>query len=374
LPTKSERRIAVEYKKQLLKTILSIPTVTGREEGVTNFLLSYASAQGWDAYEHSGNVYISKGNQDGYVPCFAAHTDTVHDLDTINILEVQLPHPKVKPNEDGSMYNVACYKAINDEGEATGCGGDDKAGVYIAIEMLHRVENAKAAFFRAEETGCHGSRASDDTFFDNVGYCIQFDSPENDRSTFTCNGVQLYSDEMAETIRPILEENGINRHMHDPYTDVSILKSKYDFTCMNLPAGYYNMHTPHEYVVIEDTQKSIEVALKMVEILGAKKHTYVVEEKEESWLDSVAWGSLDPYDDDIDVPAVTEIDYFGQVLEVSYSYLGLIDDNYDEAMLYVHELILDGEYVSDDDTFDHIEAILNTSHSDKLVANHRTQA
>ena len=41
-------------------------------------------------------------------------------------------------------------------------------------------------------SGCHGSRKADPNFFNNVGYAIQFDAPENWMITEYCMGVKMF--------------------------------------------------------------------------------------------------------------------------------------------------------------------------------------
>jgi hypothetical protein len=138
--------------------------------------------------EHN-NVYATKQTtkelpEDFYFPCVVSHTDTVHNLDTINIREENLY------NAQGELK--LSYKAYNNEGKPTGIGGDDKCGVFACLTLLHELPNVKAAFFVSEETGCHGSLKASEEFFSNVGYGIQFDAPENWMITEKCFGQVLF--------------------------------------------------------------------------------------------------------------------------------------------------------------------------------------
>ena len=60
--------------------------------------------------------------------------------------------------------------------------------------------------------------------------------------------------------------------MVHPYTDVYALKSKFDFSCINISIGYYQYHTKNEYVVIEDVFNGIDMGKKMIQELGYKKY------------------------------------------------------------------------------------------------------
>ena len=62
--------------------------------------------------------------------------------------------------------------------------------------------------------------------------------------------------------------------MIHPYTDVAMLKMKFDFSCINISCGYYNYHRPSEYVVVDDLMNAIDTAYTMIKKLGYDKHEY----------------------------------------------------------------------------------------------------
>jgi acetylornithine deacetylase/succinyl-diaminopimelate desuccinylase-like protein len=214
------------------------------------------------------NVYATKQNDPTieYFPCVVSHTDTVHNLDSINVREEDLPNTQKELK--------LALKAYNDHGQPTGIGGDDKAGVFACLTLLDELPNLKAAFFVSEETGCHGSGKADPEFFKNVGYVIEFDAPENWMVTEYCFGQQLFDreSEFFEVADKILTEGmkGNQEYMVHPYTDVYALRGLFDFQCINFSIGYYNYHTPYEYVVIEDVFNGIEMGREMINTLGYK--------------------------------------------------------------------------------------------------------
>jgi putative aminopeptidase FrvX len=207
--------------------------------------------------------------EDFYFPCVISHTDTVHNIDTINISEEMLPNAQREIK--------LSYKAYNDQGKPTGIGGDDKCGVFACLTLLEELPYLKAAFFVSEETGCHGSLKASEDFFSNVGYGIQFDAPENWMITEKCFGQVLFDrdSEFFNTCDKILTE-GMNQndmeYMVHPYTDVYALRGKFDFSCINISIGYYNYHTKNEYVVVEDVFNGIDMGRKMIEDLGNRLH------------------------------------------------------------------------------------------------------
>jgi len=259
---------------QLLKEVLSVPTYTYQEDLMVQFIVDWLKSNNIEYYvdEHL-NVYAIKQTgelpEDFMFPCVVAHTDTVHKLDTINVREEMLPNTK------GELK--LSLKAYNDSGNPTGIGGDDKCGVFACFELLKELPNLKAAFFVSEETGCHGSKMADPSFFTNVGYAIQFDAPENWMVTETCYGAKLFDrdSEFFEKCDKVITEGMSNRkYMIHPYTDVYALKTKFDFSCINFSIGYYRYHTNQEYVVVEDTFNGVEMGKQMIESLGYQKYTH----------------------------------------------------------------------------------------------------
>jgi putative aminopeptidase FrvX len=271
---------------ELLKNVLSVPTVTYQEERMVAFLVNWLTENNIEHFvdEHN-NVYATKQestelSEDFYFPCVISHTDTVHGIETININEEMLLNAQKELK--------LSYKAYNDEGNPTGIGGDDKCGVFACLSLLKELPYLKAAFFVSEETGCHGSLRASDDFFKNVGYGIQFDAPENWMITEKCFGQVLFdrNTEFFTSCDKVLTEGMKEemRYMVHPYTDVYALRTKFDFSCINFSIGYYNYHTRHEYVVVEDVFNGIDMGKKMIESLGYKLHYKELVKSKNSYL------------------------------------------------------------------------------------------
>ena len=258
---------------EFLKEVLSVPTKTYQEDLMIKFITNWLEENGisYNLDKHN-NIYAVKQTDEfiDYFPCVIAHTDTVHSIDSINIREI------FSVNEQEELK--PSLKAYNDFGNPTGIGGDDKCGVYACLELLKELPNLKAAFFVSEETGCHGSKKADPNFFMNVGYGIQFDAPGNTMVTEICMGTKLFErdSEFFTSCDEVLNETfqGKQVYWSNPYTDVYVLKNIFDFSCINISIGYYNYHTPNEYVVIEDVYNGIKTGKKMIDKLGNKKYKF----------------------------------------------------------------------------------------------------
>ena len=251
---------------QLLRSVLAVPSVSTREGHMIDFLRETLSDMGIAHYiDDYGNVYATKGDGPGVYPAVCAHTDTVHDIEgRLHIAE-----------EFTSLG--AILRAYTPEGHKTGCGGDDKAGVFVCLELLRIMPRLKAAFFVSEEIGCVGSSHASPEFFANVGYCIEFDSPNGDIISFSSDGMQLFDEhgKFAEVAVPIMDTHGMTRWQIHPYTDVAMLRRKFNFECLNLPCGYHMMHSREEFVVLAEVENAIRVGER---IIGqAKDRHYVLE-------------------------------------------------------------------------------------------------
>lgn len=255
---------------ELLKEVLSIPTKTFNEKHMIEYLADYLTKNNYEYYiDIYSNIYVTKGviGENEYYPCVIAHTDTVHDIDKINIIEFE--------GMNGQGQPKLALKAVNDKKKPTGIGGDDKCGVFACLEVLKELPVIKAAFFVSEEQGCIGSKNADAKFFSNVGYAIQFDSPGNNAITEFLMGKKMFSREsdFFKKCNKIVLENFTSdtQYKYHPYTDIYCINMLFHIECMNLPIGYYNYHTKHEYVIIEDVFNGIKSGLQMIKDLGLTK-------------------------------------------------------------------------------------------------------
>ena len=255
--------------KEKLKELLSIPTKTWEEERLINYLIGHFEEKGY-LYEvdDMGNLYVTKGISE-YYPLVLAHTDSVHEIVDYVVVEQYLPNSQ---GED----KLALKAYTKEGGLPTGIGGDDKAGVFICLQLLEKFDVIKGFFPVAEETGCHGSRGAKEKFFKDVGYAIQFDSTENDTMSLSLMGVQLFEQksEFFDKTRNIILEHGFTEWRHHPYTDTMVLKERFNFACLNFAAGYYNYHTRNEYVVVEDVKNSINLGENVIKELGNKFYEF----------------------------------------------------------------------------------------------------
>ena len=335
-----------------LKDVLSVPTKTYQEDNMVNYIREVLDTIPGVKYytDDMDNVYATKGvlSESEYYPMFIAHTDTVHQLvDQIIVKEEML----IKPNTFGVKFNDQSFlslKGYTSDDNPTGIGGDDKCGVFLALELLLTLPKVKVGLFVSEETGCHGSSKCDPNFLKDVGYAIQFDAPGNSLITEVCSGTRLYEKdgEFINLIKPLFEESMevVSDEQSHPYTDVSQIKRKGDFSCINFSCGYYNMHTKDEFVVVDDMERALAFAIESVSVLGLNKYRY--EYQQPTWKSYGDLFDVNDFDDDtlfedeIDMErlTVTTSDE-GMTIESKFTGDMVMLDN--EEMLEIYEVIRD---------------------------------
>lgn len=241
----------------LLKDLLAVPTVSWCEHLMVDWLVSHVirNVKGAtvtvDPYR---NVYVVKGSA-ALSPCVAAHIDTV-----------QFPRP-VEIIQEGTRL------VGNVDGQQAGIGADDKAGVFVCLNMLSRFDDIRAVFFATEEVGCQGARRADPKFFDGVAYLIEYDCPSRNMLSYTAGGERLFANR-GEFIRrawPVLQKHGTTLWQHHPYTDVMEIRRRFPISCLNLSCGYYNWHADNEFVSLPDVELAIAQGAELIRILGSHR-------------------------------------------------------------------------------------------------------
>lgn len=233
----------------MLKEILSIQSESYNQWRMFAYIIRQISVlEDTECYVDDGNIYITKGNADTY-PCIVAHMDTVHDIvEDLTPIEI-----------DGKITGFNRVKM-----EQTGIGGDDKVGIYIALQCLKLFDNIKVAFFRDEEVGCHGSYAADMAFFADCRYVLQCDRMGSSDFIVNGAGVELSSPEFLSAVEPYLFGHDY-MPAHGSITDVVALKENgLDICVANISCGYYNPHSDTEYVKIADVENCLSLVISII--------------------------------------------------------------------------------------------------------------
>lgn len=240
--------------------VLKVQSCSGEQWRMFAFIVRFLKSNNIDFYVDSGNIYATKGSADSY-PCIVAHMDTVHPIvEDLHIL-----------NFNGNLtgFNRATM-------QQTGIGGDDKVGIYIALECLDKLDYLKVAFFRDEETGCDGSAEADMSFFSDCRFVLQCDRRGNSDFIVNASGIELSGTDFQFDVMPITEKYGY-QFANGAMTDVMQLKCDgLNIACANISCGYYRPHSEDEYVNLNDVSNCLNMVIDIcTHLTGTYEHTYV---------------------------------------------------------------------------------------------------
>ena len=204
------------------------------------------------------NVFIRKGRAD-YYPCVAAHLDTVQPLRPVEIVQ-----------QGGVLIG------LDKQGQRAGLGADDKAGVFVCLELLERFDDLAVLLFAAEEIGCVGARHASDAWFQDAGYVIEFDCPGRGLVSYTSSGERLFANggEFIQTAAPVLQAHELTRWQRHPYSDVMALRQRFALSCLNLSCGYHNWHQANEYVAVAEVAAAVKAGEALIGALGCRSYPF----------------------------------------------------------------------------------------------------
>lgn len=165
-----------------------------------------------------------------------------------------------------------------------GIGGDDRAGVYIVLEVIKRY-NCSVLFCEDEEIGCVGSGKFAETKLAkelDFNYIIEFDRANANDAVF----YQCANPDFEDFITKEFYEKA-----YGSFTDICEIAPVIGCAAVNLSCGYYNPHTIDEYVNLTEMEESIEAACKILERTTENdKFEYIDEE-----YDYEDWGYVNEY-------------------------------------------------------------------------------
>lgn len=139
-----------------------------------------------------------------------------------------------------------------------GIGGDDRCGIYMIFKIIKKY-NCSVLFCEDEEIGMVGAEKFTRTELAKelkFNYMIEFDRKgSNDAVFYECD-----NPEFEDFITKEFYETN-----HGSFSDISTLAPVIGCAAVNLSCGYYNAHTPNEYVVFSEMENSIKQACKILD-------------------------------------------------------------------------------------------------------------
>lgn len=174
----------------------------------------------------------------GTVPVLlVAHMDTVHQ-DNVKLICY---------SRDGNVIM-----------SPQGIGGDDRAGIYMILQLL-KTHHCHVLFCEDEECGGIGAKCfASSGIIPDVNYIVELDRRGSQDAVFyDCDNPEFT--EFVCSFGFVQDEGS--------FSDISIIAPALGRAAVNISSGYYNEHTRHETIDLRDVQRNI---LRLRAMLSAK--------------------------------------------------------------------------------------------------------
>jgi len=145
-----------------------------------------------------------------------------------------------------------------------GVGGDDRAGIYIVMEITRQL-NCHILFCEDEECGGVGAeRFCASGISPKVQFIVEFDRRGRDDAVFYgCDN---------RTFVHFVESYGFTE-AQGSFSDISLIAPHLGIAAVNLSTGFYNAHSETEYIRLDDIGSIIDRAIPLIANV-AKQYKY----------------------------------------------------------------------------------------------------
>jgi len=150
-------------------------------------------------------------------------------------------------------------------------GADDRAGVYAALKLAHTGCNILLTDYE-EQGGIGAQAAAQELQFPGVRLFIELDRQG-------CNEYVYYSSSLPQAIKCYVESYGYVEN-YGTYSDISELEG-FRIPAVNLSIGYYDQHTRHERLHLDEMELTIARVKSMIANPPDKLHK--VRKSRERW-------------------------------------------------------------------------------------------
>ena len=249
--------------------LFSVPAGSNNESLMTIYVIDFCRKNNIPYYiDQNNNIICDKGA--GLKPTFCAHIDTVHYYE--NGYMVYLDNDKIRAHDNDNFF--------------VGCGGDDKAGIWVCLQVLLKLDNVLCVFFSSEESGGEGSNNIDTTIFDNSKFVIGIDRYGNSDIINNYCGDKTTSQEFETDIKPIRKIFGY-KYNSGYFTDALNLFSRgIGIVCVNISCGYYEHHSDTENVDVNELYTCYLLCLHFAGLTERYEHKRTIRKAKTKYIGS----------------------------------------------------------------------------------------
>lgn len=204
-----------------------------------NYLVDYLKGKGYDEIQQDDEAFIYAKGESPIL--MVAHLDTVHR---------ELPQDVFYDEKQRVLWSPQ------------GIGGDDRAGVYGILKILEHCK-PHVIFLHEEEVGGVGASWAANTLnIPKVNFMIELDRKGSDDAVFYDCGNQEFQDHILSF--------GFKLN-YGSFSDISILSPEWDIASVNLSIGYYNEHTPREFIKLDELDATVDKVINIIKCSDSNK-------------------------------------------------------------------------------------------------------
>lgn len=200
------------------------------QQALKKVLMSELTRMGYRTRTKKGFIYAK-----GSLPVMlVAHMDTVH----------KEPVKTICYSKDGTIVM-----------SPEGIGGDDRAGVYMILQIIKK-HRCHVLFCEDEEVGGVGAQEfAGSDIKPEINYIVELDRRgSNDAVFYDCDNPEFTKFVIGFGFK---EDMG-------SFSDISVIAPELKVAAVNISAGYYHEHSRHEFVDLCVIEKNIGLVGKMV--------------------------------------------------------------------------------------------------------------
>ena len=215
-----------------------------------NYLCNYLCGVGYKIKTGDGYIFAK-----GDIPVLLiAHMDTFGK---------EIPKTILKQTTKNGIRIVANNTIV---------GGDDRCGIWMIMNIIKQVK-CHVLFLEDEEIGCVGAKKFAETnhidyIKENISFMLELDRRGKNDCVYYSNDNQEFMSYIQEKTKTV--------KAYGSMSDISTLMPVTEIAGVNISCGYYNEHTPNEYVMVDEMN---DIMQRLIEFLtsetGFPKFEYV---------------------------------------------------------------------------------------------------
>lgn len=256
-------------QRKLLTEILRTQSVSRQTKRMRNLMRVRLEEAGMHVEMRDRQIFARKGRKSP-VPFIVAHSDTVYPI---------VPNENYRIAWDFNSGSVKYYAEDPKEKKRRGIGGDDKCGLFVALQIAQNMNDVGVIITTDEEIGCVGAKRVKKEDLEDASVLIQADRRGGTDAVKRISGFDISGEDWQEHVETSVKSHGYTWHTWGANTDVFAMQGTEaaSVSAVNLSAGYHLPHTENDWIDEEQLENAFELALALAEKSREVKWAHKIE-------------------------------------------------------------------------------------------------